>query len=648
MKQYIGITIGPIFDTISDASTPAALWFASTLFSDITRRICIKLKSTFDPFTLYSPYFNKEDEKGLMDGVGKYHDRVIFSVDDMVIDKTCQEQGKTLNELLDDLLNDVKRRTMTQIEYQKEDFDWEDGEALDKRYKAEELTFLEQYIQINYIVMSEKEVGDTNCILKLSPYLDALELMKSFPENDTFNPIRRIMESKEEPETDDAKKKKDYHKRNKKSKKKGRKGYPGRKDNNTESHQNQTSNNTNGTGSKNRLVKASWLFKKGTCSNNQFMRNGEKNICNIEAIANCNTKIPNTLKYGDYYAIVSADADGMGTFLNTITNDEVTCFSECCMRYAEKASRMIGAFYGMTIYAGGDDLLFLVPVKNPDDKRSVFELCQDISVLFKNIVEGKCEEGENGEKKAVFENKPIPTISFGISIQFYKYPLYEALNQSRQMLEEAKSRKFNVSVQTGEKQLADSTEKSEDKKLIDLKKNCVVFNLEKHSGRSVRVLVGNEALPSFCKFVTAISETSDDKKLKGLISKLEKLYPVITTLDTVKARPMIARMKPESGYIPSEEEKQVFEDWKKELWDNLFDNQGQVFAKGFIQYVCEFYYTNLIEHQMRCAALYTENNKITEDKDETVQEKDMYPNKTLNVLIEILRYCMFLKEKAGE
>lgn len=35
-KKYIGITVGPIFDTIQDASTPAAMWFTSFLFSDLT------------------------------------------------------------------------------------------------------------------------------------------------------------------------------------------------------------------------------------------------------------------------------------------------------------------------------------------------------------------------------------------------------------------------------------------------------------------------------------------------------------------------------------------------------------------------------------------------------------------------------------
>ena len=39
-RKYIGITIGPILQTLEEAGTPAALWFASSYFSDLTRRIC--------------------------------------------------------------------------------------------------------------------------------------------------------------------------------------------------------------------------------------------------------------------------------------------------------------------------------------------------------------------------------------------------------------------------------------------------------------------------------------------------------------------------------------------------------------------------------------------------------------------------------
>ena len=80
-KKYIGITVGPIFDTIQDASTPASMWFTSFLFSDLTRRICVKLYDVFDSeeIIIYSPYYGNEVDI-FEDGVGKFHDRILFSI----------------------------------------------------------------------------------------------------------------------------------------------------------------------------------------------------------------------------------------------------------------------------------------------------------------------------------------------------------------------------------------------------------------------------------------------------------------------------------------------------------------------------------------------------------------------------------------
>ena len=38
--NYVAVTIGPIFDTMSLVSTPAALWVSSYMFSYITKTIC--------------------------------------------------------------------------------------------------------------------------------------------------------------------------------------------------------------------------------------------------------------------------------------------------------------------------------------------------------------------------------------------------------------------------------------------------------------------------------------------------------------------------------------------------------------------------------------------------------------------------------
>lgn len=39
-KSYIGITIGPIFETMNLVSSPAALWTSSYMFSSVTKKLC--------------------------------------------------------------------------------------------------------------------------------------------------------------------------------------------------------------------------------------------------------------------------------------------------------------------------------------------------------------------------------------------------------------------------------------------------------------------------------------------------------------------------------------------------------------------------------------------------------------------------------
>ena len=80
--RYVGITIGPIYDTLLEASSPAAMWFASSMFSDMTRQLCNEideqiLSAEHYIGKMYSPYYDRNEAKKA-GAVGKYHDRIIF------------------------------------------------------------------------------------------------------------------------------------------------------------------------------------------------------------------------------------------------------------------------------------------------------------------------------------------------------------------------------------------------------------------------------------------------------------------------------------------------------------------------------------------------------------------------------------------
>ena len=87
-NKYIAVTIGPIFDTVNLASSPSALWAASYLFSMLSKNICQTLTDNgVAKDDIISPFFDPGDELlNKNDGVGLFHDRIIFSADHFSIE----------------------------------------------------------------------------------------------------------------------------------------------------------------------------------------------------------------------------------------------------------------------------------------------------------------------------------------------------------------------------------------------------------------------------------------------------------------------------------------------------------------------------------------------------------------------------------
>ena len=80
MNKYIGITIGPIFETINMAGTPAALWAASYMFSMLSKTVCETLvEKGVAEEDIIAPYYKKGDPLlSKNDGIGLFHDRIVF------------------------------------------------------------------------------------------------------------------------------------------------------------------------------------------------------------------------------------------------------------------------------------------------------------------------------------------------------------------------------------------------------------------------------------------------------------------------------------------------------------------------------------------------------------------------------------------
>ena len=106
------------------------------------------------------------------------------------------------------------------------------------------------------------------------------------------------------------------------------------------------------------------------------------------------------------------------------------------------------------MYVGGDDLLFFAPVayhKNGTLK-TIFDLLADIDRLFASVM----------TPLATAHEVATPTLSYGVSINYYKFPLNEMRDEAyRLLMYKAKN------------------------KAIHPAKNCIEFILRKHSGQKL-------------------------------------------------------------------------------------------------------------------------------------------------------------------
>jgi CRISPR-associated protein Cmr2 len=206
-----------------------------------------------------------------------------------------------------------------------------------------------------------------------------------------------------------------------------------------------------------------------------------------------NSELKPLLKpYHKYYAIVHADGDSMSKVVEKLKGREAFQeFSKKLFTYGEASHKIIKAYGGETIFAGGDDLLFFAPVVSGD--QTIFELCDKIS------------QGFNQEFKGT-----EATLSFGISIQYYKFPLYEALEKSRTLL------------------FVDAKSKP---------KNNIAFSVTKHSGQTFKSIIHKEGelYENFRLFSSNLQGGEDiDNFLHSIHHKIESNKPLLKEIASSK------------------------------------------------------------------------------------------------------------------
>lgn len=402
-NQYIAVTIGPIFETMSLVASPAALWVSSYIFSYLSRTICeVLCANGVDEKDIITPYFSLHDTALLnkKDGVGLFHDRVIFRAKDFEIKS----------------FGDIRKEALLQLS---------NTFGLDYGY-------LQQYIQIA-AVKYEAE----NPILGCDKLLNSMELSKPFVAADNRQPLLQLLFSESNHGNEAIKK----------------------------------------------IAISLGIYEKWQLSKSGGLKT-------IEDIVSTSAKPSEAKKKHRYYAIVRADGDNMSQIISSLKGNEpsdatenesqtvkgtFTEFSKNCLAYCSAVADKVQEFGGVTIYAGGDDLLAILPCESGDG-RSVFEFVDEANKVF----------------AAHFDAYKKPTsLSFGITVCYKNFPLYEALDESAHML-------FGI---------------AKDKKY----KNCVALRLQKNAGQSEGLLISNSALSEFLEFKKVIVNEADTAQSERII-----------------------------------------------------------------------------------------------------------------------------------
>lgn len=87
--------------------------------------------------------------------------------------------------------------------------------------------------------------------------------------------------------------------------------------------------------------------------------------------------------YHKYICIIQADGDNMGKIVSNVADADLQDLSNSLLKFGKSACQKIKLFGGLPIYAGGDDLLFISPVRSADNK-TIFDLIAEIDEIGKS------------------------------------------------------------------------------------------------------------------------------------------------------------------------------------------------------------------------------------------------------------------------
>ena len=469
---YTAITIGPICKTLDKARSVKSFWTASYLFSWIMRELLERLPKEERPegsFEVLSPHRDGKDVLGeISKKVGLFPDRLFAKgeLEEKEFKRIKREIFGELAEKFKNAFQDEKDDIARKIDMERDQKRKRELEEIKSRYsnaasKGEDIRkYLENYLSISSITVELS--SDCSILEQLNKYLDTQELFNKASIQTDEDYMELFIEAPNNPFL---------------------KAY-----------------------SQDRAFPStSEIAVSGWEQDPPKDENGEVEYTQL-------TSKPGFRNCYKYLAVIKADGDGFGTYIKELKVDEekeikengekeneLSRFTKSFFEFSvEVANELIQKTKAIPVYIGGDDLFLFAPVLEGNVEKDVFNLIKEIDDLFiqKEIGEGL-------------------SMSYGVSIFYYKSPMSEAIDIADSMLRKAK----------------------EEKEEKEKKKDAVAISIQKHSGQKIEFLLPckhssadetdrKESL--YGKTVELVRAFKDDgNMLNSLIYWIEEMYEIL-------------------------------------------------------------------------------------------------------------------------
>src|SRR5690606_2642271 len=118
-------------------------------------------------------------------------------------------------------------------------------------------------------------------------------------------------------------------------------------------------------------------------------------------------------------AVLLMDGDSMGSLLSALKNDGGPArLSECLDQFSAQVDRYVRAVGGRTVYAGGDDVLAIVPAQD------ALAVAEQLRQAYQQALSSAARSSD------------IATISAAVVYAHWRYPLRQVLETAHHLLDD--------------------------------------------------------------------------------------------------------------------------------------------------------------------------------------------------------------------